>query len=148
MWSGKLVLLLLCLRNYRKPSAVRWTRALMECMEPGRAGADLGQCRCARIKLDGAQEAQRYILSSPVPSLRHASFEPPPSKRLLCLPYLLPRRKKYVVADEGLRSKAFWSHEDLPWMVDFEKGFDDVRKELLALRGRGGFQVLLEPGRY
>ena len=26
-------------------------------------------------------------------------------------------------------------------MADFEKGFDDVRKEFLALRGRGGFQV-------
>ncbi|CAN0188017.1 unnamed protein product, partial [Laminaria digitata] len=40
----------------------------------------------------------------------------------------------------GLRSKAFWSHGDLPWMADLEKGFDDVGKELLALRGRRGFQ--------
>lgn len=45
------------------------------------------------------------------------------------------------MADKGLRSKAFWSHEELPWAADLEKGFDDVRKELLALRGRGGFQV-------
>lgn len=43
---------------------------------------------------------------------------------------------------EGLRSKAFWGAEELPWMTDFEKGFHDVRDELLALRGRGGFQVL------
>lgn len=72
----------------------------------------------------------------------------PPSKRPLfetpSVPALLNTQlvKINVVAGEGLRSKAFWSHEDLPWMADFEKGFDDVRKELLALRGRGGFQVL------
>lgn len=43
----------------------------------------------------------------------------------------------------GLRSKAFWSADDfdLPWVTDFENGFLDVREELLALRGRGGFQV-------
>lgn len=44
---------------------------------------------------------------------------------------------------EGLRSKAFWSAEDFdsPWVTAFQKGFLDVKEELLALRGRGGFQV-------
>lgn len=43
----------------------------------------------------------------------------------------------------GLRSKAFWSADDvdLPWVTDFERGFLDVKDELLALRGRGGFQA-------
>eukprot|EP00904_Undaria_pinnatifida_P007064 jgi/Undpi1/3488/HiC_scaffold_16.g06860.m1 len=45
----------------------------------------------------------------------------------------------------GLRSKAFWSREELPWVADFEKGFDNVRKELVALRGRGGFQPYRAP---
>lgn len=41
----------------------------------------------------------------------------------------------------GLRSKAFWGSEELPWLTDFENGFEDVKTEFLALRGRGGFQV-------
>ncbi|CAM9775442.1 unnamed protein product, partial [Ectocarpus fasciculatus] len=47
----------------------------------------------------------------------------------------------------GLRSKAFWSAEDfdLPWVTDFEKGFHDVRGELLALRGQRGFQPYRAP---
>ncbi|CAM9598799.1 unnamed protein product [Ectocarpus sp. 4 AP-2014] len=47
----------------------------------------------------------------------------------------------------GLRSKAFWSAEDFdfPWVTDFEKGFRDVREELLALRGRRGFQPYRAP---
>lgn len=42
-----------------------------------------------------------------------------------------------------LRSKAFWLADDfdLPWVTDFEKGFLDVREELLALRGRERVQV-------
>lgn len=47
------------------------------------------------------------------------------------------------LAIEGLRSKAFWSAEDfdLPWVAAFQEGFLDVKEELLALRGRGRFQV-------
>ncbi|CAN0139059.1 unnamed protein product, partial [Ectocarpus sp. 13 AM-2016] len=47
----------------------------------------------------------------------------------------------------GLRSKAFWSAEDFdfPWVTNFEKGFRDVREELLALRGRRGFQPYRAP---
>lgn len=32
----------------------------------------------------------------------------------------------------------------MPWIADFERGFPDVKEELLSLRGRGGFQVLVK----
>ncbi|CAN0334222.1 unnamed protein product, partial [Discosporangium mesarthrocarpum] len=41
----------------------------------------------------------------------------------------------------GLTTKPFWGPADLPWMKKLECGFDDVRGELLSLRGRKAFQV-------
>ncbi|CAM9526414.1 unnamed protein product, partial [Hapterophycus canaliculatus] len=47
----------------------------------------------------------------------------------------------------GLRPRAFWSADDFdaPWVTKFVDGFKDVREELLALRGRGGFQPYRAP---
>ena len=41
----------------------------------------------------------------------------------------------------GLRGKEFWDAGDVPWLARVEEQHQGVLEELMALRGKTGFQV-------
>jgi aspartate beta-hydroxylase len=45
----------------------------------------------------------------------------------------------------GLRASPLWDPASLPWLRAFEEKADEIRGELLALRGQQGFQPLRIP---
>ncbi|CAM9402185.1 unnamed protein product, partial [Phaeothamnion confervicola] len=45
----------------------------------------------------------------------------------------------------GLTARPFWDAGSLPWIRDFEAAFPAIRRELLGLRGCGGFQPYRAP---